>query len=935
MGISSLAVRRGVTFAMLYIIIVGFGGFSLLQLKLDLFPDIKFPIIAIINSYSGVSPEEMETLVTRPMEMAISSVKNVKKISSTSKFGNAVVMVELEWGTDIDKAMLDIREKLDLFKKRLPEEARQPLLFAFDPSLQPILILSVTGSGNPIKLREYIEQRITPMFERVEGVASARIDGGKKRDIQILVDPLKLQLLGIPLGNIVKALQADNVQVASGSIRQTRKEFAIRTVGMFKTIDQIGKVVIGFKGRPVPQPIYLSQVAKIKDTHEDPSRLIRADGKEGMLLLVQKRSGANTVQTANRLLKKLPEIQRQLPQGSQFGILFNQSDFIKSSLNNLTNSAGQAFFLAVLVLLFFLRSVRGSLIIAMSIPVSVISTFATMYFADVSLNIISMAGLALAVGMLVDNSIVVLENIFRHFEEKDSAWEAAIQGSQEVVLAITASTLTTLAVFVPILFVPGLAGMLFRDMVITICFSLTASLVVAVTLIPLLASRMLKIKPKDPDSVNKSHDEILDESVMKGWVGRTYATTLDWTLQNRKKTLAFAILMFFASLGLGQFVKAEFIPKSDDGQVMIQYELAPGTSLTKTIKTAAQIENILKTKFNHTIRTVVGEAGSGEGFSGLFGKGSHAGMVRVRLKEPSKRPLNKTDFQEALRGELQKIPGLKFSFMGGGAVFASGGDIDIQLYGHDLVKARELAEAIKQKVRKIKGTSDVTTSLEEGQPELQVHFRRERLRVLGLNAYTVGSTISTAFKGTIASLYRQGDNEYPITVRLQGRYRQRANQLKRLSIFTPQGKAIPLNSIATIRYALSPVKIERLNQQRMATVSITVPRSNLSGVTARVRKMMEKETMPEGFSYKITGAAEDLASSFMYLGIAFLISIILVYMVMASQFESLFEPFVILFSIPLSIIGVMLALVLTGTSLSVMGLIGIVMLVGIVVNNAI
>lgn len=929
--LSRLAVKRGVTFAMLYFALVGIGFFALRGLKLDLFPDLKFPIVGIVNSYTGVNPEEIENLVTRTIEGAVASVKNVKRINSTSKQGNSLTIVQLEWGTDIDKSMIDMREKIDIIKKMLPEEARQPFLFAFDPSLQPIFLFGISGPGNSRKLRTFIEKRIKPLLERLPGVASATVMGGRKREIQVMVNPRKLRAYGLSMAQLVQALRADNLQVASGTLNQGRRELALRTVGTFQNVKQIEKVVVGMKGRPVPKPVYLSEVARVVDSHAEQSRLIRSLGKPGLMVMIQKRSDGNTVQTARRVLKALPSIKRQLPAGVKLQTLFNQSDFITMSLSNLNSSAMQAFFLAVLVLLFFLRSFRTSLIIAVSIPVSVITTFSVMYAFDITLNVISMAGLALAVGMLVDNSIVVLENVFRHFEEGADPWEAAMKGSQEVGLAIMASTLTTLFVFIPVLFVPGLAGMLFRDMVITICFSLTASLIVAVTLIPLMASRILKPPPRDENGNVVKQKPVF----WMRWLENAYVATLKWSLKYRKTTLMIGVASFFASIAIAGLVKTEFIPKADDSMIMMRYEQSPGSSLQETIKTAQYMESVIRKKFGSMLEAVVVEAGIGEGFIALFGQGSHAGLVRARLKPIGKRPLHKTQIQSILRKEFEKIPGLKFNFEGGPA-FADGGDIEVKIFGHDLRVAKKLVEQIKVQVKLIQGVGDVKTSMEQGRPELKITLKRDRLRRLGLNAAMVGTTVSTAFKGQVATLFRQGDNEFNILVRLQKRFRASPEHLRKLLIATPTGKTVPLESIADIRYALSPVKIEREDQQRMAKVMISLASRDMGGVIERIRKMMDtKMVLPNNFYYKIGGQAEDFIASFQMMGIAFLVSVMLVYMVMASQFESLFEPFVILFSIPLSIVGVILALLVTDTSLSVMGLVGIIVLVGIVVNNAI
>ncbi len=937
-ALSSMAVRRAVTFSMLYLMIVGFGMFSFSQLKLDLFPELKFPTIAIVNNYTGVGPEEIETLVSRRIESAVASVKNVKRISTTAKLGASLMIVELEWGTDIDQSMMDIREKIDLVRKLIPEEARQPILFAFDPSLQPILLVAVNTKGNLMQIQDLIERRIKPLIERLPGVASANITGGSKREIQIMINPMKLQAYGIALTQVLQALNAENVQVASGVLEQGKREFSLRTMGNFTDVDQMKKVVIGYKNQGagiMPQPVFLQQVAKVVDGEEEEKRAIRSDGKPGMLLMIQKRSDANTVQTVKAVEEDLPKLKKLLPPGTDFTILFNQSDIITQSISNLQSSASQAFFLAVLVLLFFLRSFRTSFIIALSIPVSVIATFGVMYMAKITLNIISMAGLALAVGMLVDNSIVVLENVYRHFEEGKSAEEASILGSKEVGVAIMASTLTTLAVFVPILFVPGIAGALFRDMVITICFSLTASLLVAVTLIPLMASKLLTASSRQTHQKPGAFGRMVEGMLTA--MDRVYVGVLRWSLVWRKSTILIGFSTLIGVIVLAGLMQTDFLPKTDDSTIFLQYERSPGTSLQETLRTGDYMERLLRQKYGNAVESVIIEAGVGDGFAALFGKGSYAGQLRARLTSLSKRSVGKWEIVEEIQRMYAQIPDLKVMVqdMGPGA-FGGQGDIDIQLYGYDFNTARELAEQVKRVVSKLPNVTSVSSSLEDGKPELQIQFHRDRIHALGLSPIGIGNTISTAFKGSIATLFRDRGSEYNVVVRFEERYRNKIDHLKRLLITTPTGKNVPLDTIADVKMALSPVKIERKDQQRVAIVGVNIVAGKMGAVVESVRNAMDTQVnMPAEFYYKLGGKAEDFITSFQWLGVAFLVSILLVYMVMASQFESLFAPFVILFSIPLSGIGVLLALILTNTPLSIMAVIGVVMLVGIVVNNAI
>ena len=927
MSLSSLSIRRSITFAMVYVFVVGFGLFGLSRLKIDLYPDISFPVIAIITTYTGVAPADMETLITKPIEEAVASVENIKHIRSMSKLGASLVLAEFEWGIDLDKSEKDIRNNVDFIREFLPDEATEPLIVAFDPQKMPILFMSVSGPMGPAELRELGRRQIKPAFERIQGVASADVAGGLKRQIQVRIDPAKLHAQGLSVDAIVSALSRENLQVPGGKLDEGETEFSVRTLSEYTSVEQIADTVIGYRS---DTPIYIKNVAQVRDTYEELTRVIRSNRKPGVLLIVSKNSTANTVQVADWVMDELPKIVRRLPEGVKIGVIFNQADFIKRSISNLSSTAVQAFFLAGLVLLFFLHNIRASIIVALSIPISIVVTFAVLDLAKLTLNMMSMAGLALAVGMLVDNSIVVLENIFRHFREGENLVNSADQGTAEVGTAIIASALTTISVFFPVLFVPGIAGVMFNDMALTICFSLFCALLVALTLIPLLASRFLRISGEGGHNFAGKISNGIDSRLQRmiDW----YSRALNWCLKHRKKTLVIAFFSLAGSLALVPKVGMDFFPKMDQSHFEVKVERAPGTSLKSTEMTFRHLEDIIHDSIPE-LKNQSTDIGVGEAF-GAFAKGSYAGDIRVNLIDMEKRKRKQMEIEAALRDKLEQIPGITFSITRG-HLLGEEGDLIVYLYGESLDTGKILSEKMKQAIDDVPGAVDVTTSLEAGRPELQIALDRDRISALGLSAFQVANTISTYIKGTRASLFRDRGEEYDILVQLDPRYREEAEILKDLSITNPRGDQIPLSSVARIRRGLSPSSILRRDQQRVVNISVSVHGRNLGDVTRDVEQQLNKIEMPPDFSYEFGGSAQDMRTSFKWLGVAFCGAAAIVYMVMASLYESFMAPFIIFLTIPLAVVGVVIMLLLTGTPLSVVAFIGVIMLAGIVVNNSI
>ncbi len=930
MKISRIAINRGVTFAMIYIIAIGFGFFGLGRLKLDLYPDITFPMIGIMTDYTGVGPEDIENSISRPLEKTVVSVENLEKITSWSKSGSSTLLLEFNWGTDMDQAEINVRKMIDFVRKYLPNEASDPMTFAFNPSMQPIIFFTVSSDKlGMAELRKLVTDRVEPALERIDGVASAGTSGGLQRQIRVLVDPRKVAAHGVSLSTVIQTLGMENLQIPGGLVDDEYTEYAVRTYGEFETVDQIRNTVIGSKAG---SPIYLKNVAEVIDGYKEQTEIVRNNGVPALFMFLQKQSDANTVQTASAVLKELPKIAEDIGQGVSFNIIWNQSDFIKKSVSNLTNTAIQAFFLAFFVLLFFLRHVRSSLIAAISIPVSILITFFVMSQLGLTLNIISMAGLALAVGMLIDNSIVVLENIFRHRDMEKDIRTASDDGTTEVGVAIIASTLTTLAIFVPIFFVPGIAGVMFKDMVIAIVSSLTVSLLVALTLIPLLSSRLL-IKNKQPSRWKLLRN--VDDGIGKflNNLESGYVRLLNWSLGHKKIILLAIVVLFVATFFIFSSVGGEFMPKTDQSFITLNVARETRASLTTTDETFKQIEEIIFEEIPEATNVQI-SFGIGEGWAAMFGTGSNRGEVNISIPDVKDRDRSSDEIETSLRKRFKNIPGTKVT-MQSGSPFGSGGDITIKIFGFDRNIATTLGDELEARMENIDGVVDVTKSYNQPKPEYQIRIDRDRVSALGLSVYQVATTIETAVKGKLATKFREEGEEYDVVVQLDEKYRQSRTDLENIYITSVTGIQVPLKNVATIIPGEAASQIDREDQERMVSVSCTVSGRDLQSVLADIQDVLRKMNFPPNFRWEIGGAAEDMQESFMYLGIAIIIAIFLVYMVMASQFESLLDPFIIIFTVPLAIVGAIWGLFLTGTTLSVTSLIGMVLLVGIVVNNGI
>jgi hydrophobic/amphiphilic exporter-1 (mainly G- bacteria), HAE1 family len=928
MKISNLAIRRPITTAMFFIMVVLFGVISFVRLPIDLMPDITYPSITVATEYSNVGPEEIEQLITRPIEETVSSIQGVEKIRSNSLEGSSRVSVSFIWGTDLDEAANDVRARVDRIRSRLPDEAEPPRIFKFDLSSFPVVYLGVSGKLDPVELREVVEYQIKHRIERVPGVAAVDIRGGLKREIHVNLDRRKLTALDMSLETVLNALRKENLNLPAGKVDDGNLEVLVRTRGEFQTVEEIQNTVIQVRNGVA---VLLKDIATVTDAHEEITYIYRSEGIPVLRMAINKQSGSNTVRVAEGVLEEVEKINRDFPQLHVFTTL-DSSAYIKRSIASVRNAAGSGAILAAFVLLFFLRNIRSTLIISAAIPISIMATFALMYFYDYTLNIMTFGGLALGVGMLVDSAIVVLENIYRHLEIGETSQNAAIKGTEEVSTAIFASTLTTIVVFLPVVFVRGLSGVTFQQLAIVVVFALCCALLVALTLIPVLSARFLN---RDVLPLNQAKS-ITHSGSLFAFLEREYILLLQTALRFRGVLIVLVLALLVGSIWLTRFVGVEFMPTADESEVRISGEMAVGTRIEVMDETFQRIEKI--------VRDAVPEATviySRVGSSGFRGSGGHTGEVRMTLVPASERTRSSADVCRDIRPLLADIPGTIIRVREGQGLFLfrmiAGGeeDAEVQVRGYDLDTARRLAVRVKEEMEKVSGITDVRVSRDEGQPEEIVHIDRAKAAAMGLSVSSIAHAIETSLSGTNSTMFRERGNEYKILVRLIEEDRLSIDDVLNMTVTTDTGRSVVLKNVIYLERQEGPVMIEREDQQRVITISGNISDRDLGSVMSDIQERIQSIPRPGEFEIQPSGEYEEQQKSFRELLFGFFLAIILVYMVMASQFESLRDPFVVIFSIPLATIGVVLTLIVTETTFSLQAFIGCIMLAGIVVNNAI
>ena len=942
MNLFKLSVERPVTIIMITLAVVIIGAISLFNLPIDLLPEIELPIAVVTTSYEGVGPTEIEELITKPLESSLSTVSNIKQVSSISSEGNAIVIAEFTQGTDMEFASLEMREKIDLVKGILPADAKNPTVIKIDPNATPIMQLSVTTSGEGddlLLLQEIGEDTIKPRLERLKGVASVSITGGYENQVEVVLNEEKLKGYGLTHNTIAQLLRAENLNLPAGEVKKGTNSITVRTEGEIASLDE-------FKDMPIPLAsggvIYLKDISDVYIANKEVMSISRLDGKQSVNVSIQKQSGTNTVTVARDINKELEKLKTELT-GTNISTVMDQSIYIEDAIKNVALSALLGGILAVLILYIFLKNIRTTFIIAVSIPISIIFTFILIYFNGITLNLMTLGGLALGVGMLVDNSIVVLENIYRFRQLGMSRKDAAIEGAREVGLAITASTLTTVAVFLPIAFVEGITSVIFKEFALTVTMALGASLLVSLTVVPMLSSKLIKIEDTE-ECIRVKRSGILgifdriyvasDRAFEKTESG--YKRALSWSLEKRGKTVLIALLVFLVSIALTPTLGLEFFPSSDQGMLTVKIDLPPGAGLEKTNEVVTQVEEQLKDITE--VKDIFSSIGSSGGPMSFSSGGTNSGSIQVNLKDLSERKASDVQIADRVRNLTKDIPGAQVSVevassMVGG--LGGGNPIDVKIKGDDLATLEKIGLDIEKLVSEVNGSREVKSSLREGIPELEINIDRPVAARYGLNASQIASAVRNSLSGQVATRYSVDGTEIDVLVKGDSIYKESISNPKQTTITSPTGINVPLSQVAELLVTKGPVSINREEQVRTINVTGDISGRDVGSVNTDIEAKLNGYEMPKGYSYELGGENEQAIEAFKNLALALVLAIVLVYMVLASQFESLLYPFIIMLTVPLAIGGGILGLIFTGRNLSAIAFIGFIMLAGIVVNNAI
>lgn len=933
MKLVDFSVRRPVTIIILVAVLLILGGFTFSRLSLDLYPDMDFPIAAVITSYPGAGPEEVESQVTKPLEGMISNISNIKEVDSQSVDGSSILIVQFNWGTDVDKAALDISEKVNFVETMLPESASKPMVFKMDPNMMPVIQIGISGGADLAQLQSIAEDVIEPRLARIPAVASVVITGGVTREVQVEVDPVKLENAGLTLAQVTQVLQMENFNVPGGRITQGGREMFVRHLQQFESLQDIGQVSIQtMDGRTVR----LGEIATVVDGHQDITQLTRVNGLSAVGIHCLKQSDANTVKACEDVKKELKKIQQELNIDLEFAVVFDQSQYIRQSIHSTMKMILEGSLLAMVVLFLFLRKARSTLIVFTSIPLSIIATFIVMYFSGYTINLLTMGGLALGLGRIVDDSIVVFENIYRHRDLGLSSYEAARKGATQVGNAVIATTLAIIAVFLPMAFVEGIASILFKPLAMTICFAIFCSLMVALTVIPLLSSRLLtnQVMAARPNPEKPLSRLLLRVGSWLDGLGERYKVLLQKTLKRRRRVVVGVTIMMILSIAAVPMIGAEFLPSMDSGEISVKIETDKGSKLAETDEITRQVEDKLR-EFAE-VETIFSSIGSSSVM--LMGSGSHTDVTTMYVQlVPKGERRDVTAVAEQIRTSLQDIPGTKIevSVMDATMGMGASSPINVQVRGNDLEVLKQLSTEIAEIVRQVPGTREVVSSLTEGTPELQIKIDRDRAALFGLTPMQISSEISTAMQGRVATQYKVGGQEVDVRVRFTPQLEKDFDYLNNLSIMNNMGMVVKLSNVARFEIVQGPIEITRIDQVRSANINADLFGRDLNSVMQDIRAEVNRLSLPAGYSVEYTGTDQEMIETFYNLALALILAIILCYAVMAILYESFFDPFVIMFSVPTAFIGVVASLLLTGSHFSVSSFIGVIMLVGIVVANAI
>ena len=935
MSLYGAAVKRPIMTTLCFVAVVIMGLFSLVKLPIDLLPDIETNTIMVITMYPGASAEDIEQNVTKPLENTLNSVEHLKHISSNSRENTSVITLEFEFGYDIDVMTNDVRDKLDMVESSLPDGVMNPIIFKFSTDMIPICLLSVEAKESMAGLYKILDDNVVNPLARIDGVGSVSVSGAPKREIHVYCDPNRLEAYNLTVEAISNVIAAENMDMPGGSFDVGSNTYALRVQGEFSDARQMENVPVGsFNGKI----IYLKDVARVDDSLEERSQETYNNGKLGAMVIIQKQSGANSVQISDKVKEMLPRIQKSLPSDVKLGVIQDTSDNIKNTIASLVETVMYALLFVMIVVFAFLGRWRATMIIVITIPISLIASFIYLYATGNTLNIISLSALSISIGMVVDDAIVVLENVTTHIERGSDPKQAAVHGTNEVAISVIASTLTLIAVFFPLTMVTGMTGVLFKQLGWMVTIMMVISTTCALTLTPMLCSQWLRLQRTKGKFFVKFYGPI-ERALDKFDEG--YGKLLEKVVANKTVTIVASMGFFVASVFLMKFVGTEFFPSQDDGRLGVKLEMPVGTRIEETRKVTSYIDSLWRAKYPEikVLNYTQGSASSDNTFASLSDNGPHIISMNISLVDIDERERRIFEIADGMRADLEQIPELKKREVniGGGRGSGMGGQsvIDFEIYGYDFEETDSVARQLSRALRNIKGTADITISRSDYQPEYQVDFDREKLALNGLNLQTAAYFLRNRINGSVASYYREDGEEYDIKVMYAPEHRTEISDIENIVIVNNQGRGVRVKDVGTVVQRLTPPTIERMDRERVVKVSTVVDGVPMGDVVTQVQAEIDKMDLPSGISITLAGSYEDQQESFADLMLLGLLIIILVYIVMAAQFESLTYPGIIMTSLLFAFSGVFLILWMTGHTLNIMSMIGGIMLIGIVVKNGI
>lgn len=929
------AVKKPIMTSLCFVAVMIFGLFSLSKLPIDLYPDIETNTIMVLTAYPGASASDIENNVTRPLENTLNSVSNLKHITSRSSENMSLITLEFEYGNDIDVLTNDVRDKLDMISSRLPDDAETPVIFKFSTDMIPIVLLSVQAQESQSALYKILDDQVVNPLARIPGVGTVSIAGTAQREIQVYCDPVKLEAYHLSIETISSLIGAENKNIPGGTFDIGSETYSLRVEGEFRDSKELENIVVGSVNGA---SIFLRDVARVVDTVEERAQDTYNNGVKGGMIIVQKQAGANSVEISTKVLEMLPRLQKNLPSDVKLGIITDTSDNIRNTISSLAETVVYALIFVVLVVFLFLGRWRATLIISITIPLSLIASFIYLAVTGNTINIISLSSLSIAIGMVVDDAIVVLENVTTHIERGSDPRQAAVHGTNEVAISVVASTLTMLAVFFPLTLVQGMTGVLFRQLGWMMCAIMVISTVAALTLTPMLCSQLLRLQKRPSKLFLKFYkpiERVLDR--LDVW----YASLLNWGVRHRSIVIGGSVAFFVLSLFCAKFIGTEFFPSQDNSRISIELQLPVGTRKEIANRLASELSETWVKRYGTAMRVcnyTVGQADSDNTWASMRENGSHIISFNINLVNPGERDVTLAKVCDEMREDLKHYPDfVKTQVILGGTNSGMGGQstADFEIYGYDMSSTDSLATELKRRLLTVTGVSEVNISRSAYQPEYQVDFDREKLALHGLNLSTAGMYLRNRINGSIASRYREDGEEYDIRVRYAPEFRTSLEDIENILIYTPKGQPVRVKEVGTVVERFSPPTIERKDRERIVTVSAVISGAPLGNVVAAGQQIIDTMEVPDGVNIQVAGSFEDQQESFADLGTLAVLIVILVFIVMAAQFESLTYPFIIMFSLPFAFSGVLMGLFFTGSTLSVMSLLGGIMLIGIVVKNGI